>query len=440
MIKYLQRSKASMAESSAALLLSGSWALGFFLKLLGGIAALLQITAVNAANFNDGDLQVHGFLAQAFISSDDYDVYGESTHGSSDFRELGLNVSWQPTSSLLLAAQAVSRTAGATDNGKLKLDYLQLDWRAWNSLSGAAGLRIGKLRLPLGLYNSSRDLLFGRPGIFMPQSIYLDSLGTRELLFASQGAQLYGDYFGERHTLSVLLSGAIKQGLDKDVETAALRQDRPGSVENRWGVGIGLLDEIDGGRWRLSLTWNKHPLEYQPGDDPVVRAGNINFNQYTASLAFDNGRWSATTELARRQVAVRLQTPLGETGDQFVSLGYYLQIGRRLNSEFNVYLRYDELNQDLGDRSGYARAEQTGRPRHYSFARDSVLGFSWLPKRFDGNLGLWVEAHYIDGLETVSVADNPQQLACYQPPPQQAPNCSADRYWSLASVMLAYRF
>jgi hypothetical protein len=71
------------------------------------------------------------------------------------------------------------------------------------------GVRAGKIKLPVGLYNETRDLDAARTGIFLPQSVYAEAY--REALVATQGVALYGRIpLGPLGTLPYqLLAGSV---------------------------------------------------------------------------------------------------------------------------------------------------------------------------------------------------------------------------------------
>ncbi len=64
--------------------------------LMAGLLGLLPITAQAADPIRD-TLQVHGFLSQALVITDDNDFFGASSDhaGSLEYTELGLNASFR---------------------------------------------------------------------------------------------------------------------------------------------------------------------------------------------------------------------------------------------------------------------------------------------------------------------------------------------------------
>ena len=120
--------------------------------------------------------QVHGFLSQGyFLTSNHNNLFGDSTHGGSlGFTEIGVNVSWVPRPDVQLAIQGLSRRAGGAAEGEPELDFALLDYAAVETADRRLGARVGRVRLPFGLYNDARDVPFTRPSILLPQSIYFN--------------------------------------------------------------------------------------------------------------------------------------------------------------------------------------------------------------------------------------------------------------------------
>ena len=132
-------------------------------------------------------LQVHGFLTQGYFLTSSNRVFGHSEgDGSLDFIEAGINASWTPLPRLQLAVQPLFRRAGAGHDSDFEPDFGLIDYALFSTADRQLGLRLGRIKNPLGLYNDTRDVAFTRPSILLPESIYLDS--ARELFVSSDGA------------------------------------------------------------------------------------------------------------------------------------------------------------------------------------------------------------------------------------------------------------
>jgi hypothetical protein len=109
-----------------------------------------------------------------------------STRGSLEFAELGVNVQSQLTDRLRLGFQLFTRDLGNIGNYQMKADWFNLDyrWRDW------LGIRAGRIKVPFGLYNEVSDIDAARVWILLPQSFYPTS--DRDYLLAQTGLELYG--------------------------------------------------------------------------------------------------------------------------------------------------------------------------------------------------------------------------------------------------------
>ena len=120
-------------------------------------------------------VQIHGFASLGYFNTTGNNFFGNTKSGGDvDFWELGINGSWRPLTNLQLSLQVVSRQAGKTDDGDLRIDYGFLDYGFVSDIDNLWGVRLGRVVYPYGLYNDTRDMAFTRPSILLPQSIYFD--------------------------------------------------------------------------------------------------------------------------------------------------------------------------------------------------------------------------------------------------------------------------
>lgn len=381
------------------------------------IAALMLAVSLPAHAL---DYQVHGSAAQGFAWSDDNNAYGTSQNGSFEFFEVGLNGSVQLAPGLLASGQLLMRDAGANDNGSLRVDYGLLDYQIDTTGLYNFGARIGRVKNPLGLYNDTRDVVFARPGIQLPQSIYFDGQGLRSLLFASDGGQIYGGVNVGDHYLSTVLSA----GRDQTLSAAEERQltggtELPATVQlSNFYLGR-VQDEWNAGTDRLALSALHANLDVRPDPGvPISGHGSVEF--FILSFRHDAARYSVSSEymLTRSNIATSFAGTSKNLAD-----GFYVQADYHLDSHWSLMSRYDASFVDRNDRSGHRYAKETGGDPHTRYARDLMLGARWLP---DEHWGAWAEWHHIVGSSTVPALDNLGQPTATN--------------WNLVLLMLGYRF
>lgn len=410
------------------------------------VSALLLVLAASGVPLRAGtaaEPQVHGFLSQGWVRSNGNNVNGSSADqgGSGEFRELGVNLGWQPLAPLLFSAQTAAVENGKAIDEDINLEYGLVDYTPWSGAAGRAGARAGRIKLPIGFYNDSRDAVFTRPGIIMPNSVYLETNGARSFgYFSLDGAEVYADWLPGEHAIYAELMAAASQQIGDNAEIAILRHAASGRFELDRGLIGRIADDYAGGRFRAALSFLSSKLQYTD-PDPVpsstnlfTDAGGFRFDQAVLSLQFNAERWSITGEAVARHIELddlnRTPTAVGLFVVNAVKqdpAGYYLQGSWRVTPKWQWTLRYDEQIRDIQDRHGYEQsAAPGGQPRYYYFADDWTLG-----TRYDlrPNISLWSEFHCVDGAGWVNPLDNPGFSAG-----------GADRYWNLFAVMLGVRF
>src|SRR3989475_517531 len=154
------------------------------------LAALATVRPAGAAELELpgllAPLQIHGFVSQGFLLTSDNNYLANSSRGSFEFSEVGVNITLPATDRLTLGVQVFTRKLGPIGDYRGSLDWYYLDyhWRDW------LGFRAGRVKLPFGLYNDSSDIDSARTAVLLPQSIY--PAQNRDFLLAQTGAEIYG--------------------------------------------------------------------------------------------------------------------------------------------------------------------------------------------------------------------------------------------------------
>ncbi len=363
--------------------------------------------------------QLHGFASQGLLVSDGNSFYGSSEGGTWRLREVGLNLSYRPAPRLLLSAQGLLRQAGEHDLPPATVDYLFMGLTLSSTLDRQDDLLVGRIKLPLGFYNETRDVPVTRPSIFLPQSIYFDR--TRDLALSADGLL----WVGRRHAFGgdwTFKLGALRPRLDTaGVEAVLFDQDLPGTGSAGLMVTSHLLFEDQRRGLRLALSGLRAEARYAAS--AVLPSGRVRFLPVILSAALDRERWSLTGEYARRPIRYD-----GFRGSRFEDLAmngesYYLQGTWRLTPRLELLARHDRLVVDADDPDGSAFAAANGLPAHLRFATDRTLGLSWQATK---SWRLQVERHWIDGTAWLTPTDRARG--------------PLSRRWGLWAMMVAYRF
>ncbi len=373
------------------------------------------------------EYQAHGYAAQGFVLSSGNNVFGDSTDGSLSYYEVGLNAEIQVSPRLLLAAQGAVRDAGVTDSGVARLDYALMDYRIVSGADTNAGIRIGKVKNPLGFYNETRDVVFTRPSILLP-FIYSDNQNQRDLVFAAPGVQLYGSAVRGRHEWSVTGTASADRYISEADERLLVTLPVPSSIhiEDSWNGQV--MDSIDGGRWQfaVSLYYARLVLNAMyPSVPPASIYGTFGVAVEVVSARYNAERFSLTAEYGVNPNR-DFVTFGGTTIQNFkiVADSGYLQGEYRINSRWSALARVDAYFRDRGDRGGRAfAAANPGVDPASRYAYDLTAGLSWRPST---RWGVWGEYHWVDGTATVQALDNTGRVP-------------AD-HWSALMLMAGFRF
>lgn len=369
------------------------------------------------------DFQVHGYAAQGFVYSDDNNFFGESSDGSFNYYEAGLNASIQVHPKLTFAAQGAIRDAGISDTGTLRLDYAVADYRFLERVNTTIGVRAGKVKNPLGFYNETRDVVFTRPSILMPVG-YSDNQNQRSLVFTAPGAQIYGTQVLGRHEWSFTATHSS----DHDVRWADERLliDLSGlpfdlHIRDSWNAQI--MDSIGGGRWQFAVShfFGRFDLRTPP---TVQIAGRFDVGITLFSARFNADKFSITAEYGinpNKDVVTLGGIPVLRTS--ITADGGYLQGEYRINPSWSAFARAEAQFADRSDRSGREFvAGNPGTDRASRRVHALVVGANW---RYGEHWGVWGEYHWIDGTLQLQKIENPQPLV---------------NRWSLIMLMAGYKF
>jgi hypothetical protein len=155
------------------------------------IAALLcaGAMALDAQDFRlfNHTIQVHGYGSQGYAYSNENNFLTmDTSHGSPAFTEGALNFSANITDKFRVGAQGYDRKIGSLDDGRPQLDWAYGDYK----FKPIFGIRAGKIKTAMGLYNDTQDMDFLHTWALLPQSIYPTDLRTT--MIAHTGGDIYG--------------------------------------------------------------------------------------------------------------------------------------------------------------------------------------------------------------------------------------------------------
>ncbi|BBO83274.1 hypothetical protein DSCO28_38400 [Desulfosarcina ovata subsp. sediminis] len=345
-----------------------------------------------------GGVDIHGFISQGFLYSDEYNYLAHnSKDGSFEYNEIGVNFSKQLTDKLRAGLQLFSRDVGDAANNKITLDWAYGDYRFQDWL----GIRAGRIKLPLGLYNETRDMDMLRTSIVLPQGIYNDL--TRDTLIAVNGAGLYGDvdlkiagslnYQFIAGSLNIDNDSGVGKAFDNGFASSGLRVN--GDMDSDTSY-IGAL------RWETPIDGLKLGYTYfhAPADTPVLVGGVMEatlsntFQFHVGSVEYTWNNLVLSAEYMQRKTDSEV---LG-TDSTAKAESYYLMASYALYDWMTLGAYYSVYYPHKDDKDGDDLAID-----HNAWEKDLALTL-----RFDINdyMVFKIEGHAVDGTANVLAVDN----------------------------------
>lgn len=135
------------------------------------------------------DVQVHSFASQGFAYSNHNNYLSMHTSdGSFSMIDGGINISTQLTDKFRVGAQFYDRKVGKLGTpDRPEFDWYVADYR----FTDWFGVRGGRVKTAMGLFNDTQDLMFLHTWALLPQSVYpVDSRGDN---ISHVGGDIYGN-------------------------------------------------------------------------------------------------------------------------------------------------------------------------------------------------------------------------------------------------------
>ncbi len=376
--------------------------------LVVGSGMSLSVTAGPLTSLENLPFDIHGFLSLGYLDSSKNNYFAGTKDGTGDFREFGLNASKSFTPKLRVGAQIVARTLGDVGDDEVVLDWAVMDYHWHDNL----GIRIGKIKMPLGLHNQTRDVDALRTSILLPQSIYPEQL--RDTLSALVGVGLYGELpIGEAFGS---LSYEVQAGrFDIPDESGVVKLVESGGNFTTEG-----FDEetsyLAALQWQLPVEGARIAYAYFEGQllaDTIATAENSYGIPAMTPVTLDADPlcghwWSAEYELSdwlftsEFNIQDRDTDVGGLTSTKARLEGWYAGAEHRFFDRYVGGVTYSEYYNDRNDKSGQ-RYISEGTPAHRAWQKEWVFS---LKAEVTDNLILKIEEHIIDGTASLFASDN----------------------------------
>ena len=212
--------------------------MGLPLQFLACATAIAAIPAGLHAQFNfdvgGRQVQVHSFLSEgyAYTNQNNY-LTMKTSRGSADMFDAGVSISVRLTDKLRISAQGYVRDFGRLGQWHPTLDYGYADYR----FKDWFGIRGGKVKTVLGLFNDTQDNQSLFTFAMLPQAVYPTDL--RDATIGHTGGDVYGNIFMKR---AGSLSYTVYAGNRQDTRYGGyllLLQDRGINMNSYGGLQYG---------------------------------------------------------------------------------------------------------------------------------------------------------------------------------------------------------
>ncbi len=399
----------------------------FFLSVRSQVLVLMTLfclllpASLWAIDLAGDKVQLHGFLTQGYMESVENNFLGDTIDGTFRLTEIGLNINAQLTDQFRLGGQALYSHLPEESKGKVRADWLVADYH----FSDPFGVRLGKVKMPMGLYNMERDSDFLRPLIFLPQSIYDETL--RDSWQALWGGDMYGNLLLSKWVDIdyQLFGGCIQYEDDSLVNLAAMeivsRYNKQYSLflstgdlnrQNNYAYGAALYfnPSLKGLRGAMTLLVLDDDLWLNESQVSSLRIKS----KLVASLEYSWKKFSWTAEYSetdRRQEQFQVTTLDGPSQAWYMLLSYSPIKALTFSLLYDEYYRLKNNHHAVSiSKNLYPWRKDLAAALRYDIAENWTFKAEW---------------HTVDGTALYSGYFNPQ---------------GAERYWQYGALKLSFNF
>ncbi|WP_460188208.1 hypothetical protein [Thiomicrorhabdus hydrogeniphila] len=383
---------------------------------------------------------VHGFVSQGYVYSPENPYAGTaSKDGSFDFREIGINGSWEENEKLRFAGQLLSRTKDESADGSLQVDFLLADYLVYSNDKINFGIRAGRIKNPVGFYNAVRDIPSSRPGIDVPNSVYFDSF--RDVILATDGVSLYGSYATESGDLnwnvfagnrdiesSVMehyLFGENVQGKVKHAELQGFNITYNLNTQNPLTFGLSAIHvkaKMNGAKSTSAAIQDYVATSGQGSYADYATGGGIDSIFALASVQYGYNDWLFTAEYLNVFNSIDVEVIGQNNNSQPTTEGLYFQTEWFASRHIHALARYEELY--LSDINKLSIDSTRPNNPYHNYSKGLTFGLKWL---INNNLTLAGEVSSNEGTAWLPVFDGEENIAM-------------KKYWKTYSMQLTYQF
>lgn len=373
--------------------------------------------------------EFHGFISQTVLKTTERDyLIKESSKGSFNYSEMGLNISGSPEPRYRYSLQILFREFGEEGEFEPTLDFGFLDAR----LTDQIGVRVGKVRFPLGSQNEYRDVDAGRITLLPQQSIYPESF--RPLMINVQGLDFYGHHsmsdFGE---LTFRLYGGSLDINDDFFFTQRMRTNlnsptteidgrRLGGAWIGWENPEGnLLVHASMARLRGFISLDASNVFAAPAMEKAI---SLDVDSYIYGFEYLMDEWTLSAEFNHFQPSTEYTDELRTASAAVAAQPREINGGSDDSYGWYISLSYDHPGPMAGALSFSDYVEDTSKPSSDPGNHREAITLS-LRYDFSENFIGKAEFHRFDGRSAFKTFAN---------------NPNSGRIWTLSALRLTYSF
>jgi hypothetical protein len=308
-------------------------------------------------------LQIHGYLSQGYATSSELPLFGIPTDGSTDYRNAALQFRYALSDADFAVIQLKHRRLGGsvlTADG----NDVELGWAFYQRRFGAASVRVGRVPLPLGIFNETRDVGTLLPFYRAPGNFYMEGIETIDGVIAAYELQLghwsvetqlgYGGV-GLKFPYATPVGPQLVVKRFEDLKSGQLWVNSP-IPGLRFGASGFLWESMDdnvGSVVDMNVRQVFVDAAFEPayvrGEYREIDLGSLRINNYYAQggLRFGafslNGQadfsdWQVATPIGAMRYQAARDLAVGVNYAHRSNLIYKLEAHRSRGSNFDVYL------------------------------------------------------------------------------------------------------
>jgi len=310
-------------------------------------------------------LSFHAYINQAYAKSDDHQIYGIPTDGTTNYASLAVQFRYQMTPDDQVAVQFGHQRYGKSTLNSVTED-IALDWAFYQRrLNDDTSVKVGRVQLPLGIYNEVQDVGTVMPFYTAPLTVYIKTRTTKSI-----DGLLLSHSFGGKSAWS--LDSEVYCGSWDRVE----QSPGPGTVnvaraENAVGTQLWLNTPVSGVRFgaaalTFQITNSLNQVKAKDRASVYLLSYDGTFDRFYTRAEYLHGQQPA-------KLAARLAT------DKLEYFAYYGQVGYAITPQLKVNLQGEHSSYDLNFGTGQTL-----------IARDVALGLAY---SFNSNTVFKLEGH-----------------------------------------------